>query len=913
MIVLEKYFMRTIFLLFSVFVLTTLSLSAQGFLHTQGKYIFDGNNEEFIIRGLGTGNWMLQEGYMMKTADLGGTQHEFRTRLEETIGEAKTDSFYNAWLQYHFARADVDSMKSWGYNTVRVAMHYKWFTPPIEDEPVEGEITWLPKGFSLLDSLLGWCAGNEMYLILDLHGAPGGQGKDANISDYDPSKPSLWESDLNKDKTVALWAKLAERYADEPWIGGYDLINETNWTFPEGNNTQMQELYGRITDAIREVDQNHILFIEGNSFANDFSGLTPPWDDNMVYSFHKYWNYNTRQSIGWVLDMRETYDIPIWLGETGENSNTWFTNLVSLCEQNNIGWSWWPVKKAGINNPLRVEVNEGYSQLLSYWKGEGVEMTEEEAFQAVLGFAENHKIDNCFVQKDVIDAKIRQPHTIETVPFTKHTTGARIFFSDYDLGRVHYAYFDNDTANYHLDQNGEYTNWNQGWSYRNDGVDIEPCSDLPGQSNGFNVGWTEDGEWLQYTIDVEEKAGWQLAIRYAAAAESCIQFEADGIPLTPELLLPATGGFQNWGTFLLENVVVPQGNVKVRCQIKQGGVNLNYFSFENPVPVQNVGFSVISAETVFPGNAIRIFLNKPVSEEVASDAINEFKVSADGNTTDVEQFQNSPSDPRQIELLLNSYLKRGETVVVSYSGQSIISNGEELPDFQVAVQNQLPQFFQLPGTIQAEDFFVNNGYQLEDCQDQGGGQNTAFANPGDFVDYLVEIDEAGAFRVEYRVATERIAPKLIFYQEKEEEMVALDTVTFQSTGGWQAWETQYGEVSLDKGRYKIRLSTLSSEYNLNWIKVSVGASVNNIDYSNKLVLYPNPAKAVLNVELPFQSNGDLIFLAYDNVGNVVKSWKRNAGQKIELMLDGFSSGIYFLKILEGEKVMSGKFFVSCRN
>jgi endoglucanase len=905
--------MRANFLLLLILFCTSLSAVGQGFLHTSGKYINDGNNEEFIIRGLGTGNWMLQEGYMMQTSDIGGTQHEFRAKLEETIGVAKTDSFYNAWLQYHFTKTDVDSMASWGYNTVRVAMHYKWFTPPIEEEPVEGEITWLSNGFTLLDSLLGWCAQNEMYLILDLHGAPGGQGKDANISDYDPSKPSLWESELNKEKTVALWKKLAERYADEPWIGGYDLINETNWTFPEGNNSQMRELYGRITDAIRAVDQNHIIFIEGNSFANDFSGLTPPWDDNMVYSFHKYWNYNTKGSIQWVLDLRETYEIPIWLGETGENSNTWFTNLVKLCENNNIGWSWWPVKKPGINNPLRVSVNEDYTRLINYWKGEGAAMTEEEAFQAVLQFAENHKIENCIYQKNVVDAMIRQPHTTETIPFKEHITNEKIFFSDFDLGRVGYAYYDNDTANYHLDQNGEYTNWNQGWSYRNDGVDIETCSDLPEHTNGYNVGWTENGEWLQYTIDVDQKSAWQLKIRYATTNESRIQLEVEGIPLTSILTLSATGGNQSWETFIVDDVVVPQGDIKVRCVIKQGGANLNFFSFENPVPIENVDFSCISAETVFPGNALRLFLNKPVTMDINSDEINDFNVSADGDAISIKDVHFDASFPRQIVVSLDSYIKNDQIVMVSYSGQNIISDGEGLPAFELEVPNGLPRFFQLPGTIQAEDFRVNNGFQLEDCQDQGGGFNTAFANPGDYVEYLVEVDEPGAFRVEYRVATERTSPKLVFFQEKEGEMVPLDTVTFQSTNGWQEWETQYGQVTLDSGRYKIRLTTLVSEYNLNWFKLSVGASVNNIDHLNDLVLYPNPARARLKVDFPYQGNGNMLFIAYDVAGNVVKSWKRKPGRKFELMLDGFSSGIYILKILEGNRVMSEKFLVSDLN
>ena len=270
-----------------IFLFLTTNAFSQGFLHTEGKKIVDGNGENYILRGIGTGNWMIQEGYMMQSSGFAGTQHEFRNKLEQTIGEERTEEFYDSWLSNHFRKVDVDSMAAWGFNCVRGAMHYKWFTPPIEEEPVQGEITWIDKGFEMIDSLLDWCEANEMYLVLDLHGAPGGQGKNADISDYDPSKPSLWESELNKEKTVALWRKLAERYANEKWIGGYDLINEVNWTFPEGNNSQLRDLYGRITDAIREVDQNHIIFIEGNWFANDFSGLTPPWDDNMVYSFHK--------------------------------------------------------------------------------------------------------------------------------------------------------------------------------------------------------------------------------------------------------------------------------------------------------------------------------------------------------------------------------------------------------------------------------------------------------------------------------------------------------------------------------------------------------------------------------------------------------------------------------------------------
>ena len=139
----------------------------------------------------------------------------------------------------------------------------------------------------MTDNLLAWCKANRMYLILDLHAAPGGQGKDANISDYDPAKPSLWESEANRQKTIALWRKLAERYANEPWIGGYDLLNEPNWTFEgkdkngkeDSSNKPIWDLYQAITKAIREVDTNHLIVIEGNGWGNNYNGFPGPWDE----------------------------------------------------------------------------------------------------------------------------------------------------------------------------------------------------------------------------------------------------------------------------------------------------------------------------------------------------------------------------------------------------------------------------------------------------------------------------------------------------------------------------------------------------------------------------------------------------------------------------------------------------------
>ena len=109
----------------------------------------------------------------------------------------KQNFFFDKWMENHFTKRDLDSLAKWGFNNIRLPMHYNLFTLPIEAEPLKDNHTWLEKGFAIVDSLLDWCAAKEIYLILDLHAAPGGQGYNADISDYDDSKPLLWESKEN--------------------------------------------------------------------------------------------------------------------------------------------------------------------------------------------------------------------------------------------------------------------------------------------------------------------------------------------------------------------------------------------------------------------------------------------------------------------------------------------------------------------------------------------------------------------------------------------------------------------------------------------------------------------------------------------------------------------------------------------
>jgi endoglucanase len=375
----------------------------QGFLKAEGKEIVNEKGENVLLRGIGLGGWMLQEPYMFQLSKVAGTQTEIKLKISELIGKKNCDEFYTRYLKNMITEKDIDSLKRWGFNSIRLPMHYNLYTPPVDKEPAGGQSTWLRTGFDLTDNLLSWCRKNKIYLILDLHAAPGGQGNDRPIADIDTLKPRLWESEANQKKTIALWQKLAERYKNEEWIGGYDLINETNYKLD--GNEPLKKLFNEITQVIRRADTRHIIFIEGNQFANDYTGLTPPWDDNMVYSFHKYWNPTTIETIQKYLDMREKYNVPLWMGESGENTNEWFRSAVNLFETNNIGWSWWTIKKIGSESSLMtITVPAGYQKIIDYWAGKGPKPTVDEAKVTFMELAENVRIEKCKVNYGVLEA-----------------------------------------------------------------------------------------------------------------------------------------------------------------------------------------------------------------------------------------------------------------------------------------------------------------------------------------------------------------------------------------------------------------------------------------------------------------------------------------------------------------------------
>jgi aryl-phospho-beta-D-glucosidase BglC (GH1 family) len=184
-------------------------------------------------------------------------------------------------------------------------------------------------------------------VVLDLHAAPGGQ-TGTNIDDS-AGYPWLYQSPQEQEHLIAIWRRLATHYRDEPAVLGYDLLNEPIPHFPKlaSLNSALEPLYRKLSGEIRKADARHILFLGGAQWDGNFSVFGKPFDGNAAYTFHKYWTTPDESVLRQYLDFRERYDVPIWMGESGENTDEWIAQFVKALEKNDIGWAFWPFKKMG--------------------------------------------------------------------------------------------------------------------------------------------------------------------------------------------------------------------------------------------------------------------------------------------------------------------------------------------------------------------------------------------------------------------------------------------------------------------------------------------------------------------------------------------------------------------------------------
>lgn len=537
----------------------------KAFVHTSGQNILDSNDVEIIFRGMALGGWLVPEGYMLQIPGW-GSPTSIENNIINLIGENNTEEFYYRYRDYFVQESDIEFIASLGFNSIRLPFHYKIFS--------EERGTFSETGFDLLDTLLSWCKTNGIYLILDMHCAPGGQNS-GNISDSD-GEAKLWTEPSNQEWAIEIWREIASRYSSEKAIAGFDLLNEP--VMPSGyTNKDLRNFFTDAISEIREVDSNHMVFIEGNWYATDFADLTPPFDSNFVYSFHMYWTRPTLGNINSYINMRDLYGVPLWLGEFGENSNHWFSSIVNVMEESKIGWCWWTYKKVDtINGLVSVEKSDDYQALLNYWGGGASKPTVSQAVIGLNELTENLKFENVTLNEDVIHSLKYDRDPDQALPFTEINLPGTLPAVHYNLGNNGFAYKD---EYYQRDSFEGEASWNMGWQYRNDGVDIEASTgdyDYP-----YNIGWTSDGEWLKYSVKVSKEGIYSPTVKISSTSgSSTLRLEVKEMGYSETISIPNTNGWQNWETANLPQLTLKAGTVDLKIEMVKKGFNINSIKFD---------------------------------------------------------------------------------------------------------------------------------------------------------------------------------------------------------------------------------------------------------------------------------------------------------------------------------------------
>ncbi len=385
---------------------TGTTVSSSDFIRIDGQDLVAPDGSKFFIKGTNLGNWLNPEGYMF------GFQKTNSARLIdqmfcEMVGPDFTAEFWKMFKDNYVTEKDIEFIASTGANTIRIPFHYKLFT----DEDYMG-LTSAQDGFKRLDDAIGWCRKYGLYVILDMHDAPGGQTGD-NIDDS-YGYPWLLESEASQKLFCDIWKKIAQYYKDEPVILAYDLINEPVAPYfdnVEDLNDLLEPLHKRVTAAIREVDNNHIIMLGAPQWNGNFKPFKDwTYDDKLMWTCHRYGGDPIRPAIMNFIEFRDSTNLPMYMGEIGHNTDEWQETFCRTMQEANIGYTFWPYKKirnscfSGITPPENWDKVMEFSEAprATFFEIRAARPDQETAKKAMLDFIEACKFENCTPQESYI-------------------------------------------------------------------------------------------------------------------------------------------------------------------------------------------------------------------------------------------------------------------------------------------------------------------------------------------------------------------------------------------------------------------------------------------------------------------------------------------------------------------------------
>ncbi|HEX4320933.1 MAG TPA: cellulase family glycosylhydrolase, partial [Acidobacteriaceae bacterium] len=181
--------------------------------------------------------------------------------------------------------------------------------------------------------------------------------------------PWLYEDEASQQHAMDVWKRIAAHYRNNVTVLGYDLLNEPIPHYPklQRYNSKLEPVYKKLVAAVRSADPNHVVIFGGAQWDTNFTVFGPPFDKNAMYTFHKYWMPPVEEAVKPFVEFRDKYNVPIWMGESGENTDDWITKFRTLLDRDEISWTFWPYKKMqATSSPVTFAQPEHWDEIIAF-------------------------------------------------------------------------------------------------------------------------------------------------------------------------------------------------------------------------------------------------------------------------------------------------------------------------------------------------------------------------------------------------------------------------------------------------------------------------------------------------------------------------------------------------------------------
>jgi aryl-phospho-beta-D-glucosidase BglC (GH1 family) len=902
---------KCIILMMMVMLLLT-SAHAQ-FVKTQGTKIVDPNGNPLFFSGMNLGNWLVWEGYLMMGDYNYRTHTQFFNSVKSAFGGNLTQAldFEHQWRMNYVTDQAILDLKNLGFNSVRVPFHHNMFW---------NGSTVTDNGFQYLDRVVSFCRANGMYVLLDMHAAPGYQnpGDHCDNLESNSSQPRtsvhFWDGN-NINIASQVWKHIATHYANEPVVWGYDLINE-----PVPQPGREYELLGSMItmrNAIRQVDNNHIIVAEGNWWGSDMqkldwldpqtqssTGVNAKWDNNLVYETH---HYSTDVSaLTARLAITNKLNIPLILGEYGENDNNALRQFTDWCINNNVGYFPWSFKKMIHDKCLwTVPSNSNYDAVRNYINNGGTPPAN--AYTNMISFCTNNIANGkpgiiyypdfyAAVKPNTPIPPVSIPGTIQAEAFKAQS-----------------------------------------------GIQTETTSDTGG---GQNVGWIDAGDWVDYNVNISSAGTYQVQYRVASTGTTGQVQLKIGSTTYATTSIPNTNGWQTWTT-ITTTATLPAGSNTLRLNFTGAGFNLNWITFTSGTVNSPAAPANLTASS---GNA-QVSLNWSSSSGAASynvkrattsggpysnvitgltstsytntgltngttyfyivTAVNSGGESGNSNQASAtpQTTVTIPTPPTNLTgtagnaqvalswtassgatsytvkrattsggaytnvatgITSTSYTNTGLTNGTTYYFvvSAVNSAGSSGNSNQVSVTPTAGTSINAFTTIEAESFSSMNGIQTESCSE--GGLDVGWADANDFIAFNNVNFGTGAVSVDMRIASAASFTGTAQLRLGSTTGTLIGTVSFGNTGGWQTWVTRNTAITGATGTQNLYVVFLGGAGvgNVNWLKFN---SSNNISAFSTIQAESYTSMSGIQTESCSEGGSDIgwtdanDFIAFNNI------------------------------------------------